>query len=541
MLLLLLTIFSILPILVGIGLMLERGFGRLWCGVSAVFFMGIIGLSLCWTLLSFFIPLGNWVEIISGILGWIFFIYYKGYRLLWRALKGQWLFFGITLMIILFLGSGFPFIFDHFGYYVPTIQWLSQVGLVKGISNLDLVLGQMSVWHIFQTGFSHFLDPYLRINSVVLVGYLLYIIEKKAWEHCLFIPFLFFFIQSPSPDLMVIIGALILVNEVLHKNPNTANLWLFSTFIFALKPTALWLPIMIALYTLCFNAKLGWKHLGGALVLGIFFFKNIWCFGYPIFPVQVMDFNVPWKPNALLLKESSEIAILKTYDFQYTYQEIQHFSVWEYLKNWLTLEGIKGKINGLFVLCLLALCLLAGVKKSKLIAIIVGSILVKSVLVLVFSAQYRFFLEVFFVGFLLLMQPWLTKKRSLLGFALMSGLILPLFCFPKLLSNAVPSFSVGAFIGRTQTSQILCPSVYQSTDYQSFTLGNLSFNTPKHYPFSYQTPLPSISPDALDDYLSAGIFPQKQDSLLKQGFIWKPLSTEEKQQLKAIISEIQKP
>ncbi|MCJ8498666.1 hypothetical protein MVI27_10375 [Chryseobacterium salipaludis] len=34
-----------------------------------------------------------------------------------------------------------PFTMDHFGYHIPTIKWLSSAGLVRGLANLDMVLG----------------------------------------------------------------------------------------------------------------------------------------------------------------------------------------------------------------------------------------------------------------------------------------------------------------------------------------------------------------------------------------------------------------
>jgi len=37
----------------------------------------------------------------------------------------------------------------------------------------------MSVWHIFQAGFSHLADPFLRSNSLLLLIYLIYCLEKK--------------------------------------------------------------------------------------------------------------------------------------------------------------------------------------------------------------------------------------------------------------------------------------------------------------------------------------------------------------------------
>ncbi|WP_449401402.1 LIC_10190 family membrane protein [Chryseobacterium wanjuense] len=156
----------------------------------------------------------------------------------------------IVSLIILFCGSFYPYILDHFGYYVPTIKWLTEFGIIKGISNLDLTLGQMSVWHIFQSGFSNFSDPFLRINSILLIIYTLYIIEKKSWIQLCFVPVLLLFSQSPSPDLPVIIFSLIILNEIVKENKNTSLLFAFSVFVFSIKPTMIWLPILSFLYSI---------------------------------------------------------------------------------------------------------------------------------------------------------------------------------------------------------------------------------------------------------------------------------------------------
>ncbi len=87
-----------------------------------------------------------------------------------------------TLILTNFRGAvSIPFILDHFGYYVPSLNWLSEFGLAKGLANLNLIYAQMSVWHIFRAGFSHFSDVFLRINVVFLIAFFIYIIfEKKV-------------------------------------------------------------------------------------------------------------------------------------------------------------------------------------------------------------------------------------------------------------------------------------------------------------------------------------------------------------------------
>ncbi|WP_018675007.1 LIC_10190 family membrane protein [Riemerella columbina] len=539
MLYLLFTILIITPILIGWGTLLERYFSPLWEGGSSKFFSGILLLTTTWTILSFFISINEVIELSFGMVGLGLFIYSKGYTEAFSLLKQQPYLFVISLVFILFFGSIYPFILDHYGYYTSTIDWISKAGLVKGIANLELILGQMSLWHIFQAGFSHFTDGALRINAVVLLGFVMYIIERRVPIYWLFIPFLFLFVASPSPDLPVIIGALILVNELVHKPKNLVGLWLFSVFIFAIKPIALWMPLAVGLYMVLVHRLWSWKYLAGVFMLGLVIIKNIWCFGYSIFPIQALDLGVSWKPNPELMGISSRVAILKTYDFQYSYDSIQQFNLWEYFYNWVTLEGIKGVINSLFVILLLILIGLAFKKRNRILSIIMISILIKSILVLWFSAQYRFFLEVFFVGLFLMLGQRLSKQFIYSIALLMSFALTILFVKPSLIKETIPSFSVGQYIGEVESSQWLKPSVYKGVPYTTHQIGNLKFNVPRHYPFTFTTPLPAISPSFLYDYHRAKLFPQLIDSDLKKGFIWKPLTEQQQQELKQILETLE--
>ena len=257
------------------------------------------------TITAFFFPLDVYIELGTVSIGLAAFFYFKIYKEFWEFFSKNKFYFFIISFFTLFFGSYYPFILDHFGYYMPTIKWIAEVGLVQGISNLDLILGQMSIWHILQAGFSNFTDSFLRLNVVVLTIYLIYIFEKKSWIHLFFLPILFLFSQSPSPDLPVMVFSLIVLNEIFSSNKKAGLLLAFSIFIFALKPTMIWVPILVFLYSLLI-LKTKLKYIiPGVLLMILFLFKNIYTFGFPVFPVQFLDFNFYWKPNSALLKNSS--------------------------------------------------------------------------------------------------------------------------------------------------------------------------------------------------------------------------------------------
>ncbi|KQT23883.1 hypothetical protein ASG22_07605 [Chryseobacterium sp. Leaf405] len=539
MFLLLLSTIFLIPVLMGFGRIIEKFSRILIDGISGKILSGILGISLSWTVVAFFIPLNLCVEIPTILLGLIYFFKDKLYQEFCSFSKKEYSLFLIVSLIILFCGSFYPYILDHFGYYIPTIKWLTEFGLIKGISNLDLTLGQMSIWHVFQSGFSNFSDPFLRMNSILLIVYTLYIIENKSWIQLCFVPVLLLFSQSPSPDLPVIIFSLIILKEILKENKQTSLLFAFSIFVFAIKPTMIWLPILAFLYCI-FIIKSNFKNLiPGILIASLFFIKNIYTFGYPIFPVSILDFAVSWKPNPEVLKTSSQYAILKTYDMQYSYQEIQKFSELDYIKNWLFLEGIKSKINILLISSLMIFIVFTFTKKNKIISLICISIIIKSILVLLFSAQYRFFIDVFFVIFFVIFIHYFNQKKSVAVFSVLSIIFISFLILPNILQTYLPSFKLGNFMGKFEAKQLYKPSTYDYNRFNSYHIGNLNFNLSRKYPYNFDTPLPAISESYIFDDVKAGIFPQLiNEKNIKKGFIWKKLNQKEKKQAENIINSI---
>jgi len=540
MLLIFLSAVVLIPVLSGWGKLLETlSKTRLCDGASGKMLSGIFGISLVWTVSAFFLPLTLFIEIPTLLIGLFYFFKGKGYSEVYSISAKQYGLLGTGSLVILFCSSFYPYILDHFGYYFPTIQWLREYGLVKGISNLDLVLGQMSIWHIFQAGFSNFSDPFLRINAILLLVYLFYIIEKKSWIQLCFIPILLVFSQSPSPDLPVIIFSLIILNEIVSANKNTAMLFAFSVFVFAIKPTMIWLPVLTFLYAVFIVQSHFKVLLAGCAVFFIFCLKNIWTFGYPIFPISMIDFGVNWKPNQELLKSSAEYAIQKTFDNQYSYQEIQKFSTFEYVKNWLFLDGIKSVINCLFIVSLLVFTVFTFFKKNKITTFIWISVMIKSILVLSFSAQYRFFMDVFFLIIFVMFFDFLNKKRSTLIYAVLLLLFTGFITFPPFVAKIIPSYRMSSYMGGFTWKQLYTPSIYEYKKYNTFTIGNLRFNVSEKYPFTFDTPAPAISDSFVFDYQKSGIFPQLIDKNdIKKGFIFKKITDKERMQLKKATDKI---
>lgn len=530
----------VLPVFMGFGHICQGIVGSLWEGVSSKILQGLVFLMLLWHILAFFIPINIYVEGVSVSIGFVLFIHHRLYRDFCRYTKREALLLVFFMVVLALAGGVYPFILDHFGYYVPSIKWLAEYGLVQGIANLDWVLGQMSPWHILQAGFSHFSDIFLRLNVLLLFSFLLYIIERKAWVMLCFSPILFFFIQSPSPDLPSIVFSLVILYEILNKNKQFVLLFAFSVLVFSIKPTMIWLPILAFFYPL-FLFKAHLKFIWAGVLIGFLYVaKNMWLFGYPLFPMNIIDLGLPWKPYEALFITSGEVAVLKTFDLQYNLEEIAGFSTWDYLKNWMLLDGIKGIINTALIVSLLVFAVFTLVKRDKLVSIVFFSVLIKSCFILWFSAQYRFFIDVFFVIFVLILLSFFTKKQAIIFFSSLSFFVVNLLFFPKFLQEKVPSFNVGGFMEGFEINQLYKPSHYVFNEYKTYQVGNLRFNVPENYVFGFDVDLPVIGIYSLENFEKMNIFPQMKGNSLKQGFVWKKLKEKEREELKSIIEKIKK-
>lgn len=529
----------LIPVLIGLGKITHYVLRPCIKGVAGNIFSGTLGISVIFTILSFFVPLNLYVEIPSLLTGLLFFFKDGLYKKLNAFSKKDFVILISISIIISFCGSFYPFILDHFGYYVPTIKWLTEFGMVKGISNLDLTLGQMSVWHIFQAGLSNFSDPFLRMNSVLLIVYALYIIEEKSWIQLCFIPVLLLFSQSPSPDLPVIVLSLVVLNEILKGNRSTGSLFAISAFVFIIKPTMIWLPLLSFLYLIFIVKSRFTQLLPGFAIVALFFIKNVYTFGYPVFPVSMPDLGISWKPNPEILKTSSQFAIRKTYDMQYSCEEIRSFSTIEYIKNWLFLDGIKAKINILFAISLIIFIVFTLIKRNRIVALICISIIIKSILVLLFSAQYRFFIDVFFVIFFVIFAFHFNRKNSIAVFSVLSIIAVSFLTMPNILQTYLPSFRPGSFMEKFEIKQLYQPSTYHYQEFNSYKIGNLQFNVSKKYPYNFDSQLPAVSENYVFSNIKAGIFPQFADERnIRKGFIWKKLSPSQKLEAEKVMHSI---
>lgn len=530
----LLSIFCLLIIIFG------NGF--LWAKVLKInddsfvltSFLGIVGMTILQTLIAFFYTLGSGVEIffiLLGILGFAICLKKKSYSY-FNFSKNLNFWFYFFAILILFLASFSPILYDHFSYYISTISYLKQFGFVKGISSLDLLLGQSSFWHIFQAGFSHFVDPFLKINSYLSVLFLIYIYERKQYFLLIFLPVYLLFVQQPSPDLPILIITLVVINELINRRNNPIILYL-AMLAFCIKPIVFWLPLFVILQNI-FDKNISFKTIIPVSMLGILLLmKNLWLFGFPIFPVSILDFNLAWKPSQEMLTYSSQIGLMKTYDMKYSYQQVIDFSFWQSIYRWFTI-GFKSVFNLGILICLMIISYFSFRKKDRIYKILLICIIIKFILIIIFSAQYRFFIDVYLIAIFLVFKN-ISEEKAVFVTAFLSVLISVLFIFPGFLHN----FNIGKRLSGFNWAQIYKPVENNLININSeYKIGNLNFYVPQN-PFEKQH-FPWINSYDLKLYDYYGIFPQQIGNEYKDGFYQRKLTPKEKIQLKKIIAETEK-
>ncbi|MCG2792534.1 MAG: hypothetical protein L6262_03165 [Weeksellaceae bacterium] len=528
MLSILLTIFVLLVVNFGTGFIISHIFRVRNAGFVLISFVGMIGIALLETVLAFFFPLNFVLEIALVALGVL------GAGWFWKTEKSAqfkinfdfWFYF--FLGVIILATSFSPYLFDHYSYYVPTISYLRDFGFVKGISNLDLLLGQCSFWHIYQAGFSHIIDPFLKINAYLSVLFLIYIYEKKQLFLFIFLPIFLLFVQQPSPDLPILILCLIVINEISAERENKLLLYL-SLFAVCVKPVVFWLPLFVILNNFG-QKKIIFKSIIPVFIFGfLVIMKNLWLFGFPIFPVAVFDFNLPWKPSHEILSYSSQIGQMKSYDMKYSYQQISGFNIFDKIFHWFTI-GFKSVFNVGIIISLSIVGFFAFSKKSRFYYFLFICLIIKFILIVSFSAQYRFFLDVYIVAMFLLFKN-LSASKSIFATLLLSIIILMMFIFPVSFKN---KFHSGSWMFGFHWSQFYKPKEVASEKAQWFQIGNLKFKATKG--LIYKNSFPTISLYWLKIYQYYQIFPQLSDA----GLIQKNLNEGEIKELKKIISQTEK-
>ncbi len=473
----------------------------------------------------------------------------------WRSWKKSIQIFGFLLTVLILMQSATqPFIVDNETYYIQTIKWLNEFGLVKGLANLHFFLGQMSGWHLLQSGFNF---GFATDGHNDLNGFLIWIFTFFSLHHLnrffqsritmdLFlglIPvgnlFFFQFVSAPSPDLPVFLISQ-LIFYLFYKNfisyqSDFKPIFLLIFFLILIKITVLpllILPIVLLIKHRLIKAEWRFVMFVAAISFSIYFLKNYIISGYLIYPVSLFGslFNPDWKLSpevAKFMMQNLKVDSLTGLDIT----EIQNQSFFEYFKNWLLEPGLRSVFNKLIIILLLVFPF--WIRKNKTLFWLYIYALVQFGLLYFTSPQYRFFMPLITgMSLYILAKLFLNKSKLILpvfGFLSLISLIPLLFSFN--VSNIKNSQFMPDKLEAYQLSNFILPAKNSLHDfeYEKVTEGNLKYNSPvgetEFFWITGDGDLPCVNQSMVQYFKKwYHIRPQMRTGNLKDGFYAEKLS-----------------
>ena len=481
------------------------------------------------------------------------------YKSFFLELKALTLSLKVALLFIFILilaqCASIPYIIDNESYYIQTIKWINEYGLVKGVANLHLFLGQTSGWHITQSVFN-FSFLYNKFNDLsgfcLLLGNIYAFLHLNSYfknnetNHLIigFLPlvniFLFTFISTPSPDLPVYILSLIIffkfVNHYEKLDSETFNLItiliLFTIFI---KTTSIILVLIILVlfikdYKILIQ-KITQPLIISLLVLSLFLIKNTITSGYPLFPSVVnpfsFDFQIPAPIAHFYYDETKRAA------FSLTENQYDGLNTFEIFKVWISRSGLHGMFNKaiLFLLIIIPVFIFKFFNK-KSFWILYGILFSQMILLFLSSPQYRFFINAILLFSFLIAACILNTKRKILVSLYLSSLILTVI---TLIPFNLSLFTSNIHLKKNSTfslNEIIYP--YKNSkfdnDYEIIKNGNLQYNSPINNVFFWGTgdgELPCVNKEQIKYFeMYYKIKPQMRTTNFKDGFYSKNISNE---------------
>lgn len=458
----------------------------------------------------------------------------------------------VSLLIVAQCASA-PFLPDNESYYIQTVKWLNEYGLVKGIANLHFFFAQVSGWHILQSTFS-FSFLYGRFNDLsgfcLLLGNVFAFFRlgdyfRRGRKIDLIVGLLpvanvllFSFISAPSADLPIYILTFIIfyIFIVQYKRMTPAGfsvLCLLVLFAMLIKVTALpLLALPIISYARHFRSLRNINEIlvVSLLTLGLFLLKNSIVSGYSLYPLTAIgtlrvDFKVPMQiVNFYADLSKNEIFMLSAQQ----YQAADGLSLF---LRWLCLPKLDGLFNMLAVVLVAVTPLVIYKYYHKRKFWILYFVLVSGmVFFYCTSPQYRFFLN-FILFFLFLCATVVLSNRKVL----LSLLWIATFATGILL--LVP-IGLGRFTSnkqmlsgsRFEASYLIFPHSNSKSDtrFETVENGNLTYHSPVENSFFWGNgdgDLPCVNKSQVDYFQYYSHFrPQQRGSSLKDGFYSQPVT-----------------
>ncbi len=340
----------------------------------------------------------------------------------------------VLVLGILANASNGVYLVDNESYYVQTIKWLNEYGLVKGLGNLHIFLAQISGWHILQSGlnFGFISDKLNSLNGFMMVictvfflnkfdNYLKY--KKLKFLFLGLIPcanlFYFQFIKSPSPDIPVFLLTPMIIYLFVENYKNYKGhfrlMLLLSIFLVLVKVTivpVLLLPFIILLKHQLLKKEFLWTGLIGVVSLSALGLRNYIISGYPFYPLGIFSnwVNVDWKVPESLIQFYFKYTNWSGFP-QLQFNKFESYSWIEKSKAWIFTNDLDLIFNSLLLILLIVFPFY--IKRKKEIILLYFIAVFNFIILLLTSPQYRFFFHLIMAMGCYIMAVTFVKKIKL--------------------------------------------------------------------------------------------------------------------------------
>jgi len=431
----------------------------------------------------------------------------------------------ILMVLILAAGSLSGYVLDNDSYYIQTIKWLDTYGLVPGIANWHLFLGQQSGFHVLEAALNldflnaGFNDVGLFMTLVMMLWSVLPANRKesvyqKAFRNLLvlILPVLLLLGTAPSPDVPVILIHYYVIYKFLFAEENHKSEHLIVTsFLVGLacyfKITSIFLVVFPLLMLLQWKQKSGigfFKMACFPFIFAILFLlKNSMASGYPLFPLTSLSLDVDWLLPLQMAQYYTDATGAQAYGI--AINELRGLNFWERGLAWIQQSGVEGWLNRGVVLGILmsGIGLVVRFKNSRIRSVF-GTFLLFATALFYTSPQARFFVPFLFPILLVVLiysLPFFMKHSARIGrMGIWGGLLVLLV--PGLISGFTDNPRMKE-VSRFTVENIIMPSAQSrfGTAFAKAKINNINYHDPKSADFFYGTydiPLPAAQSEYLE-------------------------------------------
>lgn len=453
----------------------------------------------------------------------------------------------IFILLTVALAASLPaYAIDNEAYYIQTIKWLDQHGLVIGLGNLHHFFYQQSGVHILQSAlnFDSIYDRFNDISAFFLFIGLCWSAFAKAEStsnlinqfKSLFPIALFLFLlfsTAPTSDIPVYVLSYYAIYKflVLWGKDDDSQLLLLSIvciLIAYFKITGVLifiLPLVLIFKKTKQRSFIFLKIISVGLVfLALFLIKNTIVSGLPFYPITTwtpVDFS--WQVDLGIANHYKQLTAAQPFHkWPTVLAEIDFLGK---VKLWLLYPAVDTILNWFTVLSFFASINIIWKSKWRPLQIICTVFILQSSILFLKSPQFRFFLNLLYpvvvLMFLYWCQPTQKVKRTILTLGYTAGLLL--FIAPQLISSLTDNPAMKNNI-KLESFMLIDPSPvskYSSEAYET-NEGNLKYYHSKEDERIWNTndvPLPGVQKQYIDYYKKYfNSRPQLRSADLKDGF-----------------------